>query len=412
VESRLRRGHQQQDEQQQTTNDTGTGASSSSNGTLSVDVQRKRNALYARRSYEKRKLEALVLQNDIRIAQNQQKVLQAENRRLQQALNECQQIILTATTIGGGITDAQGMQGIQQQHHHQQQRRGSTPVSWGLFLLCFLCSFCAAVSSSSSLSSGIDRENINMILQTVRHHQKAFDRKDRPFISLCFAQSIDGKLALYTDTTDESHNSGETTSNLPISGEASLLMTHALRSYHDGILVGGRTFRIDNPGLSNRLWLPHNSEQPRPVVLDSSLQNFYSLLAAGDSSPKAQNLIVCCSDKVSLPPMVDNPHDVEFLPCRTTNDGTIDINDALWKLKTLYGIQTLMVEGGPRILSVYLDSGLFDCICITLAPTLFGSGLAISLNKACHLEDGDMTMFQLGKDICIVVTFPKHVNEK
>ena len=98
--------------------------------------------------------------------------------------------------------------------------------------------------------------------------------EDRPFITLTYAQSLDGKIAMMLSPSgkevgDEEHAS--TSSNFPISGSESLLMTHALRSMHDAILVGGRTLFIDNPRLSNRLWEASN-RQPQPIVLDTNLR--------------------------------------------------------------------------------------------------------------------------------------------
>jgi hypothetical protein len=62
---------------------------------------------------------------------------------------------------------------------------------------------------------------------------------DRPFNTLTFAQSLDGKIA----------KQGQ---QVLISGKESMAMTHRLRTLHDGILVGIGTALVDDPQLNGR----------------------------------------------------------------------------------------------------------------------------------------------------------------
>ena len=66
----------------------------------------------------------------------------------------------------------------------------------------------------------------------------------RPFVTLCFAQSVDGSIA-----PPRGYKGGR----LVLSGDASMHMTHRLRAWHDGILVGVGTVLADNPSLTVRL---------------------------------------------------------------------------------------------------------------------------------------------------------------
>ena len=257
------------------------------------------------------------------------------------------------------------------------------------------------------------KEAILDILETIdnkANHVGAHD-EDRPFVSLCFAQSLDGKLAMYTDnaSADSSSSSGgaettvtkKTTSNLAISGPSSLLMTHALRSAHDAILVGGRTLAIDNPRLSNRLWLSsHSANQPRPVVLDPYLVHLQAL----SNRRRARHVIVCYADSVDHKTLTaDYVNDVTFLPCRTTKDGHLDLTDVLVKLKRRHRIQRLMVEGGPSVLGMFVKANFFDCLCVTVAPKIFGDGLSIL--EPCDLSTGDVRLHRFDNDICLLA-FP------
>ncbi|MCZ7668830.1 MAG: dihydrofolate reductase family protein [Chloroflexi bacterium] len=79
----------------------------------------------------------------------------------------------------------------------------------------------------------------------------------RPFVTLCFAQSLDGSIAI---------KRGQFTA---ISGAASMKMTHRLRAAHHALLIGIGTALADDPQMTVRLV---EGRQPQPVILDSMLR--------------------------------------------------------------------------------------------------------------------------------------------
>ena len=80
-----------------------------------------------------------------------------------------------------------------------------------------------------------------------------------PFITLTYAQSLDGSLA----------SSPTPPTPLLLSSPPSMTITHLLRSLHSCLLIGRGTLQSDNPRLTTRL-CPGPS--PTPVILDSSLR--------------------------------------------------------------------------------------------------------------------------------------------
>ena len=80
---------------------------------------------------------------------------------------------------------------------------------------------------------------------------------DTPFVTLAYAQSLDGSIAAYPGVP------------LAISGPVSMGITHRLRARHQAILVGIGTVLADDPRLNVRL-VP--GKNPQPVVLDNQLR--------------------------------------------------------------------------------------------------------------------------------------------
>jgi len=219
---------------------------------------------------------------------------------------------------------------------------------------------------------------IHTILQDVQSWQQSYKENNspRPFVTISYAQSIDGKIALLPPKNDAINSAPASSSNFAISDPESLRMTHALRSIHDAILVGGSTLSIDNPRLNNRLWLESTESkqqlrQPLPVVLDTHLQNVRKL----GNTCRASNLLVCCSPKAAVDKsnLENLPSHVKLLPCPLNpQTNRMDLVILLRLLKEKHGIESIMVEGGARVLSAFLSHAteLVDCLCITISPKL------------------------------------------
>ncbi len=180
----------------------------------------------------------------------------------------------------------------------------------------------------------------------------------RPFVTLTYAQSLDGSLAAQPGVP------------LALSGPESRRFTHQLRARHDAILVGIETVLADDPQLNVRLVA---GADPRPVLLDSHLRcpTRARCLAA------ARHPIIATSEAAAL----DRQRELEAvgamivrLPSRA---GQIDLIALLAQLDA-QGIQTLMVEGGARVITSFLQARLVDRVTLTLTPILVGGVRAIT----------------------------------
>ncbi|RUP48334.1 hypothetical protein BC936DRAFT_144698 [Jimgerdemannia flammicorona] len=165
----------------------------------------------------------------------------------------------------------------------------------------------------------------------------------RPFVTLTYAQSIDGKIA------------GSNGQQLILSGNGSMIMTHRLRTMHDGIMVGIGTILNDDPRLSVRLVDPSDPtppRQPQPIILDTHLR-----------FPLGAKLLHNFQSGAGKAPWI----------VTAAIDGHTSLPDLLSLLRRHHGIATLMIEGGARVIQACLGAvGHVDLLVVTVAPTIVG----------------------------------------
>ena len=183
----------------------------------------------------------------------------------------------------------------------------------------------------------------------------------RPFVTLTYAQSLDGSIAR-ADAMP-----------LSLSGSQSAAMTHLLRSTNDAILVGIGTVIVDNPRLTVRLT---DGKDPQPIILDSMLR--CPLDATLLESHRTAPWIAAREDA----PM-ERQVELEAVGARvirlpaTEPSGLVDLRALMTRLYD-EGIRSLMVEGGARVITEMLASRFVDHVVITIAPELVGGLHAVT----------------------------------
>jgi 3,4-dihydroxy 2-butanone 4-phosphate synthase/GTP cyclohydrolase II len=186
----------------------------------------------------------------------------------------------------------------------------------------------------------------------------------RPFVTLAYAQSVDGSIAL------------EPGRPYLLSGPESMRMTHALRAAHDAILVGIGTVLADDPQLTVRLV---QGRSPRPVVVDSRLR-----------TPPGARLLQGAQHRAAVIATVDGADDgrragleaggARVLRVPSWANGWVDLPALLERL-SLQGISHLMVEGGAKIITSFLRARLVDYAVVTMAPQFLGGLPALSATE-------------------------------
>lgn len=189
-------------------------------------------------------------------------------------------------------------------------------------------------------------------------------RHGRPLVSLCYAQSLDGSLT---------GRRGQATS---LSGPESRALTHRLRSLHAAILVGIGTILADDPSLTVRYAEDPGTRfssafprHPQPVIVDSLLR-FPLNAKMRQANPHTPWLAVT---ELAPPERVEAARQagLELVRLPADPDGHVPLDQLLEKLAGR-GTDSVMVEGGARILSAFLRQGLADLLCVTVAPRYLG----------------------------------------
>jgi diaminohydroxyphosphoribosylaminopyrimidine deaminase/5-amino-6-(5-phosphoribosylamino)uracil reductase len=191
-------------------------------------------------------------------------------------------------------------------------------------------------------------------------------QKQRPYIILKWAQTSDGYFAPMDG------------SKKWISSREAKQLVHRWRSEEDAVLIGKNTALADNPQLNVREW---SGRDPVRIVIDRRLE----LPSDLNIFDQTQTTII-------------------FNQIKTYIDGKIkyleleDFDNLLPQLIAyqlyLMDIQSLIVEGGSKILQLFLDSGLWDEIRVFTSPETWEQGV-----KAPVLKDNPNEIKKIGPDI-------------
>jgi len=183
----------------------------------------------------------------------------------------------------------------------------------------------------------------------------------RPFITLTYAQALDGSIT---------HRRGAP--GLAISGPETKALTHWLRTQHDGLLIGIGTLLSDD----SKLTVTHaEGPAPRPIILDAHLRT--QPQARVFNHPK-RPLIACFESHVKIEKANRlRAAGAELLALKKRKEERIDLDELLDELPR-YDIHSLMVEGGAQVITSFLQQSLADVAIITIAPFFVGGVNAIT----------------------------------
>jgi GTP cyclohydrolase II len=209
-------------------------------------------------------------------------------------------------------------------------------------------------------------------------------RADRPHVVVKYASTLDGRIAARTGDAKW------------ISGERERQVSHAMRAGCDAVLVGANTLLQDDPQLTVRM-VPGAS--PLRVVLDSHLR---TPLTAKVLSDDAATVILCRPD---ADPACRRTLVAAGATVREVAPGPegLRVDEVLRELRS-FGVESLLVEGGGRVITSLLRAAVVDRVVVSLSPTIIGAGVeAVGPLGVDRIADGirlvNRSVFLAGDDV-------------
>lgn len=186
-----------------------------------------------------------------------------------------------------------------------------------------------------------------------------FHTRRRPYVTLKWAQSADGYL-------DIARQEG---SPVVLSSPLTSMLVHKKRAEHSAIMVGTRTALLDDPSLTVRHWY---GPQPVRVVLDRHLSLPATLHLLDGSAP---TLVFTAEQQPR-----ETKRQVEYITVDYSREVLPQVMEALYAR----GLQSLLVEGGSRLLQSFIDARLWDEAFIERSPLMLHGGVEAPVMDA-HL---------------------------
>ena len=193
-------------------------------------------------------------------------------------------------------------------------------------------------------------------------------------------QSLDGKIALLNGN---SHY---------INDKNSISYLHSLRSICDAVVVGVNTIRKDDPLLTTRAIKGPN---PQRIIIDPSLKLTNKYKVFKDGMPN----IIFTHSKLNKK---FNNTQIYKLPER-------NFTNLIYQNINRLGYKLVLVEGGSKTISKFLENKLLNIMQFIIAPTIIGSGInSINIEPISNLKNVIRTknnIYKFGKEIIVSLEF-------
>jgi riboflavin-specific deaminase-like protein len=182
-------------------------------------------------------------------------------------------------------------------------------------------------------------------------------QRGRPRVTVHYAQTLDGRIATRSGNSQW------------ISGDESLRLAHALRASHQAVMVGIGTVLVDNPRLTVR-HVP--GESPRRIVLDSTLRLPLDTHLLTDAA--APTLVATTDRATASQREAIEAQGVEVVVVEPDALGRVGLTALLGDLAAR-GIESVLIEGGARLVTTALRENLVDRLVVCIAPKVVGRGI-------------------------------------
>ncbi len=191
----------------------------------------------------------------------------------------------------------------------------------------------------------------------------------RPHVLMMSEITVDGKLTLKRGASSKIL--------MKYMAHETEILLHRTRAEYDAIMVGANTIKIDNSYLTVRLV---DGKNPLRVIPNSRAD---IPLEANVLHGDAPTVIAVCEDAPPGRIAALRERGVEIVAAGT---GQVDLPRLMQILKEDYGVERLMIEGGPTLNWSMLNHRLVDEIRLIHLPFIVGGADTPSLVGGMHIE--------------------------
>jgi diaminohydroxyphosphoribosylaminopyrimidine deaminase/5-amino-6-(5-phosphoribosylamino)uracil reductase len=212
-------------------------------------------------------------------------------------------------------------------------------------------------------------------------------RRKMPFVTAKVAVSLDGKAA--TKTHDSKW----------ITARQTRKYVHLLRGEHMAIMVGINTILQDDPRLTIRhpLW---QKKQLIRAVIDSKLR-FPLEAKILKTGARGRILVFTAQPETSVKARELKKKGVEIISMESNPSGRLDLNDILaWLGRN--EISSVIVEGGPVLLTNLLENNMVDKIFVMISAKLIGGEKALTFFEGEGISSVSQAL-QLRNTRCVTI---------
>lgn len=196
-----------------------------------------------------------------------------------------------------------------------------------------------------------DKDCVELHREFIHRHQTNF-----PYVTIKLATSLNGYISAKSLKW--------------LSNKKTKRYTDFQRHYYDAIMIGSTTLFEDNPTLNCRI-KGLEKFSPIRVILISSEESAQKLSKTYDDL----NLFKCKDSKILITTEHGNIlKNLESELVKIEHGNSKDLKEVLHMLAKKYSVNNLLVEGGAKLTSSFLNEGLFQKFVHVITPNIIQDG--------------------------------------
>jgi riboflavin-specific deaminase-like protein len=198
----------------------------------------------------------------------------------------------------------------------------------------------------------------------------------RPYTVVNFVSTVDGRATF-------GGRSG------PLGDDGDRATFHGLREQVDAVLAGTVTLRTERYGRV----LGKPERRQRRVERGLSPEPIACVVTRSGDVPTDIPLFGEPEAKIVVfsPTEVDVGHCAAAVEVVQLDPGELTLTTALRRLRSDYGVRSLLCEGGPTLFGSLLQEGVVDELFLTVSPKLAGGGRGPTVSSGPELADPQET---------------------